>query len=164
MQKRPFRKGYLGDWSHEIFEIKSRLPTVPVTYEPTDLAGESIKGRFYNQELQKVTKSDENTSISIAYSGRGSAATVAKNISFRGKITRRNLIRGCRISSVSEKMSRFTLTLPSNSSMNYYEDNTVAQFTTKLAQTRIGRRLGSRSVGYRRAGRSRERHRERVLL
>jgi len=27
------------------------------------------------------------------------------------------------------------VTLPSNSSMNYYEDNTVAQFTTKLAQT-----------------------------
>ena len=59
MQKRPFRKGYLGDWSHEIFEIKSRLPTVPVTYELVDLAGESIKGRFYNQELQKVAKSDD---------------------------------------------------------------------------------------------------------
>jgi len=61
--------------------------------------------------------------------------TVASNISFRGKVTRANLIRGCRISSVSEKMSRFTVTLPSNSSMNNYEDNTVAQFTTKLAQT-----------------------------
>ena len=75
-----------------------------------------------------------NTSISIAYSGRGSAVTVASNISFRGKVTRANLICGCRISSVSEKMSRFTVTLPSNRSMNYYEDNTVAQFTTKLAQ------------------------------
>ena len=32
-------------------------------------------------------------------------------------------------------MSLFTVTLPSNSSMNYYEDNTVAQFSTKLAQT-----------------------------
>ena len=52
MQKRPFRKGYLGDWSHEILEIKSRLPTVPITYELVDLAGESIRGRFYNQELQ----------------------------------------------------------------------------------------------------------------
>ena len=27
------------------------------------------------------------------------------------------------------------MTLPSNSSMNYYEDNTAAQYTTKLAQT-----------------------------
>ena len=58
MQKRPFRKGYLGDWSHEIFEINSRLRTIPVTYELADLAGESIIGRFYNQELQKVAKSD----------------------------------------------------------------------------------------------------------
>ena len=33
MQRQPFRKGYLGDWSEEIFEISNRLPTVPVTYE-----------------------------------------------------------------------------------------------------------------------------------
>jgi len=32
-------------------------------------------------------------------------------------------------------MSRFTMILPSNSSMNYYEDSTATQFTTKLAQT-----------------------------
>ena len=30
-------------------------------------------------------------------------------------------------------MSRFYLTLPSNSSMKYYPENTVAQFTTKLS-------------------------------
>jgi len=59
MQKRPFRKGDLGDWSHEIFGIMSRLSTVHVTYELVDLAGESIKGRFYNQELQKVRNSDD---------------------------------------------------------------------------------------------------------
>ena len=29
-------------------------------------------------------------------------------------------------------MSRFYLTLPSNSSMDYYPNNTVAQYTTKL--------------------------------
>ena len=59
MQKRPFRKGYLGDWSLEIFVIKSRLPTVPVTYQLVDLVGEPIKGKFYEQELQKVSKSDD---------------------------------------------------------------------------------------------------------
>lgn len=59
MQKRPFKKGYVGDWSLEIFKIKSRLPTVPVTYELVDLADENIKGRFYNQELQKVLKSED---------------------------------------------------------------------------------------------------------
>jgi len=58
MQRRPFRKGYLGDWSDEIFEIASRLPTTPVTYELRDLAGDLIKGRFYEPEVQKVIKSD----------------------------------------------------------------------------------------------------------
>jgi len=46
MQRQPFRKEYLGDWSEEIFEISTRLPTVPVTYELRDLLGESIKGRI----------------------------------------------------------------------------------------------------------------------
>jgi len=32
-------------------------------------------------------------------------------------------------------MSRFYVTLPSNSSMQYYPDNTVARYTTKLANT-----------------------------
>jgi len=59
MQRQPFRKGYLGDWSEEIFEISTRLPTVPVTYELRDLLGESIKGRFYEMEIQRVLKSDD---------------------------------------------------------------------------------------------------------
>lgn len=58
MSRQPFRKGYLGEWSEEIFEIKTRLPTAPVTYELEDLAGEAIKGRFYEPEIQKVLKSD----------------------------------------------------------------------------------------------------------
>ena len=58
MQRQPFRKGYLGQWSEEIFEIAARLPTSPVTYELRDLAGEPIKGRFYEPEIQKVLKSD----------------------------------------------------------------------------------------------------------
>jgi len=58
MQRQTFRKGYLGDWSEEIFEIASCLSTTPVTYELKDLAGELIKGRFYEPEVQKVTKSD----------------------------------------------------------------------------------------------------------
>jgi len=58
MQRRPFRKGYLGDWSVDIFEIAVRMPMMPVTYELRDLAGEIIKGRFYEPEIQKVRKSD----------------------------------------------------------------------------------------------------------
>jgi len=59
MQRQPFRKRYLGDWSEETFEISTRLPTVPVTYELRDLLGESIKKRFYEPEIQRVLKSDD---------------------------------------------------------------------------------------------------------
>ena len=52
-------QSYLGDWSEEIFEISTGLPTVPVTYELRDLLGESIKGRFYEPEIQRVLKSDD---------------------------------------------------------------------------------------------------------
>lgn len=58
MQRQAFRKGYLGHWTEEIFEIAARLPTVPVTYELRDLGGEAIKGRFYEPEIQKILKSD----------------------------------------------------------------------------------------------------------
>jgi hypothetical protein len=59
MHRRPFQKSYLGLWSEEIFVIKSRLPTVPVTYQLNDLAGDDIKGKFYELELQIVSKSDD---------------------------------------------------------------------------------------------------------
>jgi len=58
-QRRPFHKGYLGHWTEEIFQIAARLVTTPVTYELRDLSGEPIKGRFYEKEIQKVLKSDE---------------------------------------------------------------------------------------------------------
>ena len=59
MQRQPFRKDYLGRWSQEIFEIDEPLPTLPVTYRLKDLAGDSIKGRFYEPEIQKVIKRDD---------------------------------------------------------------------------------------------------------
>ena len=60
MRRQPFKKGYLRRWSEEIFVIDARLPTVPVTYRLKDLADEAIKGKFYELEIQKVVKSDED--------------------------------------------------------------------------------------------------------
>ena len=54
--RRPFRKGYLPGWTTEIFTIKSCIPTDPPTYEIVDYDGESIIGKFYAQELQRITK------------------------------------------------------------------------------------------------------------
>lgn len=59
MQRQPFQKGYMGNWSEEIFVVSKRHATDPVTYGVRDLAGEDIKGRFYELELQKVIKTDD---------------------------------------------------------------------------------------------------------
>ena len=59
-----FRKGYVGNWSEEIFTIQQRYPTQPVTYGLVDAVREPIKGRFYRFELQKVEKpSDDYYSV-----------------------------------------------------------------------------------------------------
>lgn len=58
--RRVFHKGYLPNWTEEIFVIAERYPTYPVTYGLKDLAGEDIRGKFYEQEIQKVTKSDDD--------------------------------------------------------------------------------------------------------
>jgi transposase InsO family protein len=56
--KHVLHKGYLPNWTEEIFEIADKFPTHPVTYGLKDLAGEDIKGKFYEQEIQKVVKTD----------------------------------------------------------------------------------------------------------
>ncbi len=49
-----FRKGYVNQWSDELFTITSLYPTTPVTYGLTDSNGEVLKGRFYEFEIQSV--------------------------------------------------------------------------------------------------------------
>ena len=60
LSKRVFRKGYVGNWSEELFTITVRHPTTPVTYTIKDAAGETIKGRFYEPEIQKVMRSEDD--------------------------------------------------------------------------------------------------------
>jgi hypothetical protein len=55
-----FQKGYIPNWTEEIFTIVDRYPTHPVTYGLADLTGEHISGKFYEQEIQKVTKTDDD--------------------------------------------------------------------------------------------------------
>ena len=57
--KHVFQKGYVPNWTEELFEIADKNPTYPVTYVLKDLAGEYIKGKFYEQEIQKVVKTDD---------------------------------------------------------------------------------------------------------
>ena len=58
--KHVFKKGYVQGWTDEIFTVSTRHPTDPATYGVKDYDGEDIKGKFYEQELQKVTKQDDD--------------------------------------------------------------------------------------------------------
>ena len=53
--RKPFAKGYRGEWTGEIFKIDLIRNTEPVTYNLADLQGDRIIGIFYERELQKVT-------------------------------------------------------------------------------------------------------------
>lgn len=52
--KRIFDKGYLPNWTNEIFVVSSIKNTLPVTYTLNDYKGEPIEGSFYTFELQKT--------------------------------------------------------------------------------------------------------------
>ena len=49
-----FDKGYIQNWSEEIFVVSKIKDTVPWTYVISDLNGEKIPGSFYENELQKT--------------------------------------------------------------------------------------------------------------
>lgn len=50
-----FEKGYLPNWTTEIFTVFKRQRGNPPLYVLKDEAGERIQGTFYAEELQKVT-------------------------------------------------------------------------------------------------------------
>ena len=55
--KRTFDKGYLPNWTQELFQILAVVKTqTPFTYKIKDLEGELVKGTFYSHELQRVEK------------------------------------------------------------------------------------------------------------
>ena len=56
--KNIFTKGYLPNWSEEVFVIKKVKNTVPWTYVTNDLNGERIIGTFYEKELQKTNQKE----------------------------------------------------------------------------------------------------------
>ena len=56
--KNIFAKGYMPNWSEEVFVIKKVKNTVPWTYVINDLNGEEIIGTFYEKELQKPNQEE----------------------------------------------------------------------------------------------------------
>lgn len=56
--KKVFAKGYLPNWTNEVFKIYAVKPTKPVTYILQDSKGEILNGGFYEQELSKSNTGD----------------------------------------------------------------------------------------------------------
>ena len=56
--KNIFTKGYMPNWSEEVFVIKQVKNTVPWTYVINDLNGEEITGTFYEKEMQKTNQEE----------------------------------------------------------------------------------------------------------
>ena len=52
--KNIFAKGYVPNWSEEVFIVNEIKNTVPWTYTINDLNGEKVIERFYEKELQKT--------------------------------------------------------------------------------------------------------------
>jgi transposase InsO family protein len=59
-QKAVFDKGYIKNFSEEVFVINSvNMKVHPVMYQLRDLKGEILEGKFYNEELQSIDHKDE---------------------------------------------------------------------------------------------------------
>ena len=57
--RRTFKKGYLPNWTEEIFTISKTIQRRPPVYRIKDYHGEELEGVFYAQKLQKVSKTDD---------------------------------------------------------------------------------------------------------
>ena len=52
--KNIFAKGYVANWSEDLFQIKNVKNTVPWTYVISDLNGEEIVGFFYENKIYEI--------------------------------------------------------------------------------------------------------------
>lgn len=93
-----FRKGYMGNWSEEIFKIFEIKNTIPrVTYGIRDLDGNEILGSYYEDELQKIPEQSlENQQFLTIEKVLETKTTPGgkKNIWSNGKDSMNRIIRG----------------------------------------------------------------------
>ncbi len=59
--KRQFKKGYMANWTEELFTIVDAHRSGPPVYRLADWHGEGLAGTFYDPELQKVVVSQDKT-------------------------------------------------------------------------------------------------------
>ena len=82
--KRKFEKGYLPNFSKEIFTISKQVPRDPPVYKLKDYDGEELKGTFYEKELQKVIKSNDVYEVEKILKKRGRSNNVQYLVKWLG--------------------------------------------------------------------------------
>ncbi|CAB4011070.1 Hypothetical predicted protein [Paramuricea clavata] len=69
--KRTFEKGYLPNFSKEIFTISKQIPLDPPLYKLKDYDDGELKGTFYDKELQMIIKQDDVYEVERTLKKRG---------------------------------------------------------------------------------------------
>ncbi|GFU38500.1 uncharacterized transposon-derived protein F54H12.3 [Nephila pilipes] len=83
--KKAFQRGYLPGWSDEVFRVSKVYSAYPTTYELQDLKAEAIKGRFYAEELQKISKrSDDYWHIERVLKTKGRGRNIEYYVKWKG--------------------------------------------------------------------------------
>ena len=58
--RKTFEKGYMPNWTEEVFTITQRLRRIPPVYRVKEYDGTELKGTFYEDQLQKVEQKDDD--------------------------------------------------------------------------------------------------------
>ena len=82
--RRIFDKGYLPNWTEEIFTISEAFKTNPPTYKLHDYSGDPIEGTFYEHEVQRVIKVDDVYKIEKILNTRKRAGVKEYLVKWRG--------------------------------------------------------------------------------
>ena len=92
--RRTFGKGYLPNWTEEIFTLDKTVAMNPPTKNIVDYDGEPVEGSFYDRELQQITKTNEVFKIEKIFRTKNVGEWQERNISPSVEAIRSSSIRG----------------------------------------------------------------------
>ena len=88
--KKKFEKGYLPNFSKEIFTVSRTIPRNPPVYKVKDYEGEELEGTFYGKELQKVIKRDDMYEVEKIIKKKGKGRNIQYLVKWLGYPTKFN--------------------------------------------------------------------------
>ncbi|KAI8480635.1 hypothetical protein Bbelb_416470 [Branchiostoma belcheri] len=132
--KMRLEKGYTPNWTDELFTIWKRIPRHPPVYRVKDYHGEELKGTFYEEELQKVAKKDDDIyQVEVVLDKRRRGKKTEYLVKWKGYPSKFNSWASDITGQCLNMAASFYVTLPSDGSMDVYPDNTLSTYRTKLS-------------------------------